>query len=386
MRSAAVAEALQRANAEVAEGRGAVVDFLSKGWRHVTKGDTDGIFVVDIVLAEELEGGSVSDQSSEVHYLEYELPVFLVRGNAQPTKVTKPIPSSGSPYLSAVGRSRGRRSSSGELAPKPSGSGPKAATDEAAAPTPPQTEHVTALREALENRHTTPSPKVGSGGHSYLTQRQPPSSARVPTKPTPQKSPRPNKQHPKVSPRDDERVVGRSEQVDEFTQDESGAWENPTESSRQERPWNDKSASDWFKEKQQKAANCKTNEKLREHEQILKDLSYIRRRKAAQADRAHAMKLNDPRYAYHIRRWTAASRIQRAARAHYALWSITKAWRAKVNLHPEMRRKMFLDHIYNSRWDKHIVPQHLLESWRVAGEFESDSATCSSSDTREGVK
>jgi hypothetical protein len=56
---------LQRANAEVAEGRGAVVDFLSKGWRHVTKGDTDGIFVVDIVLAEELEGGSVSDQSSE---------------------------------------------------------------------------------------------------------------------------------------------------------------------------------------------------------------------------------------------------------------------------------------------------------------------------------
>jgi len=172
MRSAAIAEALQRANAEVAEGRGAVVDFLSKGWRHVTKGDTDGIFVVDIVLAEELEGGSVSDQSSEVHYLEYELPVFLVRGNAQPTKVTKPIPSSGSPYLSAVGRSRGRRSSSGELAPKPSGSGPKAATDEAAAPTPPQTEHVTALREALENRHTTPSPKVGSGGHSYLTQRQ----------------------------------------------------------------------------------------------------------------------------------------------------------------------------------------------------------------------
>mmetsp|Transcript_5382 Transcript_5382/g.13738 ORF Transcript_5382/g.13738 Transcript_5382/m.13738 type:complete len:113 (-) Transcript_5382:400-738(-) len=106
--------------------------------------------------------------------------------------------------------------------------------------------------------------------------------------------------------------------------------------------------------------------KQKEHEQILKDLSFIQERKSAQNDRAHAMKLTDPRYAYHVRRWIAAATIQRHARAHYATWTKTGAWRARVNLHPEMRRQMFLDYMYKSRWDAHEVPRHLLDVWNAA--------------------
>mmetsp|Transcript_17040 Transcript_17040/g.43685 ORF Transcript_17040/g.43685 Transcript_17040/m.43685 type:complete len:187 (-) Transcript_17040:57-617(-) len=111
--SVAVAEALHRANQQLAQGQGPVVDFLGKGWQDTTVGDSEGLYVVDVVMPEE-----VAEGDSDVLLLEYELPLRVPRpkGSARPSRSA-----SGSPYLTGMGSSVRQRSSSGE-AVKPSSS------------------------------------------------------------------------------------------------------------------------------------------------------------------------------------------------------------------------------------------------------------------------
>ena len=77
------------------------------------------------------------------------------------------------------------------------------------------------------------------------------------------------------------------------------------------------------------------------------DLQFIQQRKAKQKDWEHELKLESPQYCYHVRRWTAANTIQRAARQYFLEWTKTHKWRPRVTLHPEMLAKEFRDYVHN---------------------------------------
>jgi len=134
---------------------------------------------------------------------------------------------------------------------------------------------------------------------------------------------------------------------------------------RAARAWNDDRAASWYKERRRREAENKTRTKLKEKETLEKDWSFIRRQRAVRQERAHDLKLGDPRYAYHIRRWTAATAIQRRARAHFVEWTKTDAWRTRVLVHPELRLQLFLEYARRTEWAQLEVPGHLLAAWNM---------------------
>mmetsp|Transcript_9935 Transcript_9935/g.28474 ORF Transcript_9935/g.28474 Transcript_9935/m.28474 type:complete len:226 (+) Transcript_9935:99-776(+) len=141
----------------------------------------------------------------------------------------------------------------------------------------------------------------------------------------------------------------------------NGTEDSTPPAGRAGRAWNETSTT-WFKEKQKREEGNKLKAKRKEHETVLKDLEFIQSRRAAMNDRAHEIKLNSPKYTYHVRRWTAARTIQKHGRRHFLEWTKTHAWRPRVTLHPEFRMQQLRE--YSGKdWSQHDVPDHLLSAW-----------------------